>query len=389
MTAPLRSSEFPEPVGETPPDLAYWVALASIPGMGSASLWRLIRRFGDLSLAWRAGRQALISADLETAVADGVVRSRISIDPAERIEALERLGARAVAWHDPVYPPQLREIPDPPPVLYVRGDIQVAEFARTVAIVGTRRMSSYGRQAAERLAEGLVQAGVCVVSGMAAGIDSAAHRGALEAGGRTVAVWGTGLQEVYPASNRSLAQRIYASGAVVTEYPLGMRGIPENFPQRNRIISGLSRGTVVVEAPRQSGALITARYALEQNREIMAVPGDVFAETSRGTNALLFRGEARAVTSARDVLETLAIDAPTVQLELAPAARPVGDERSVYACLSAEPRHIDELARATELPAQRVSAILSIMEIRGLARHTGAGQYVAAHPPMGTEAQSR
>ena len=374
---------FPKPAGRTPPDLAFWVALGTVTGMWSASLWLLVRRFGDLSQAWSAGTGALVAAGLRPELAEAVLAHRERTDPEAPLRRLEAIGGRAIAWDDPAYPRQLREIPDPPPLLYVRGDLGVASFERSVAIVGTRRISAYGRQATEQLAQELARAGVCVVSGMAAGVDTAAHRAALEAGGCTVAVWGTGLDSVYPASNRGLARRIVESGAVVTEYPLGMVGMPENFPQRNRIISGLARGTVVVEAPRDSGALITARFALEQNREIMAVPGDVFQAGSQGTNRLVFRGEARAVCSARDVLETLQIDVPPVQLALEPAVEPTDEERTLLAHLSATPVHIDLLARAAAMPAHRVSSVLSIMEIRGLARHMGSGTYAAARPEMG------
>ena len=192
----------------------------------------------------------------------------------------------------------MREIPDPPPLLYVKGDLACADYQRTVAIVGTRRITAYGKQVTAQLAGTLARAGICVVSGMAAGIDGEAHRAALDAEGATVAVWGTGLHEIYPRANRRLVPRILERGAIVTEYPVGMRGLPENFPQRNRIISGLSLATIIVEAPLESGALHTARYAIEQNREILAVPGSVFAAASRGTNRLINRGEARAVTSA-------------------------------------------------------------------------------------------
>ncbi len=379
---PQAAESFPGPAGQTPSDLAYWVALGSIFGLGSGSLWQLIRGFGDLKDAWNASPAELMAAGLPRSRADQVAAARQGRDPGEALSQVQAAGAQPVTWHDPVYPAQLREIPDPPPLLYVRGDPSPATFERSVAIVGTRRMSAYGLQATERIAGGLAAAGMCVVSGMATGIDTAAHRAALQGGGSTVSVWGTGLHEVFPASNRKLARQIAEMGAIVTEYPLTMRATAENFPRRNRIISGLSRGTIVVEAPLDSGALITARYALEQNREVMAVPGDVFSDGCQGTNRLLFRGQARAVSTAEEILEALGVDAPPTQLELPPTAAPTAEEEVLLAELDTTPTHIDVVTRKTSLPAHQVSAMLAIMEIKGLARHLGAGNYVAAQATL-------
>ncbi|MBM4437487.1 MAG: DNA-protecting protein DprA [Actinobacteria bacterium] len=374
---PAPSDRYPAPAGRTPPDLASWVGFRSIFGTGGATLWALIRGFGDLSLAWRAGRAELVAAGVPESSALAIVEGRPALDPDRVLRAVEALGAQAVAWDDPAYPSQLREIPDPPPLLFVRGDVRVAAFERSVAMVGTRRMSPYGRQVTEAIAHGLAQRGLCVVSGMAAGIDSVAHRAALAAGGPTVAVWGTGLDDVFPPENARLAQEIARTGAVVTEYPLGMLAAKENFPQRNRLISGLARGVVVVEAPLQSGALITARYAIEQNREVMAVPGDVFAVGCQGTNALLFRGEARAVACADEVLIALGFDLQPQQLAMLPPVAPTDEEAALLRLLTATPTHVDALCRALGLPVHRVAAVLTMMEVRGLARHMGGGTYVA------------
>ncbi len=384
-----EQARFPAPTGRVPVDLAYWIALHRIEGLRSGPLWRLIRAFGDLSRAWTAPRAELERAGMSAEVASAVVAGRADTDPLEAVAELEAVGARAVAWHDPTYPAQLREIPDPPPLLYVRGNLAAAEFERTIAIVGTRRMSDYGRQVTHQVGQALAQAGICVVSGMAAGIDTAAHRAVLDTGGVTVAVWGTPLDLVYPASNRGLARRIVERGAILTEYPLATSTMTENFATRNRIISGLARGTLVVEAPLDSGALITARYALEQNREIMAVPGDVLRAASQGTNRLLFRGEARAVTTAEEVLEALKLDASASQLELPQLARPTAEESTLLEHLSAAPVHIDALTRTAGMPAHRISAILTIMEIKGLAQHLGGGTYVAARAASTTASPKR
>ena len=378
--SPFAADRLPAPTGRTPEDLAAWVALSSVPGLGSATLWSLIRAFGDLSLAWSASAARLRAAGVSPAVVKGIESARQQKSADDALEELNKHDGRAVAWHDPAYPSQLREIPDPPPLIYVKGNLDCADYQRTVAIVGTRRITAYGKQVTAQLAGTLARAGICVVSGMAAGIDGEAHRAALDAEGATVAVWGTGLHEIYPRANRRLVPRILERGAIVTEYPVGMRGLPENFPQRNRIISGLSLATIIVEAPLESGALHTARYAIEQNREILAVPGSVFAAASRGTNRLINRGEARAVTSATDVLEALQIAVSPEQLEMPQLVKPTSEERALLRHLTTDPIHIDELVRLAALPAFRVSALLAVMEVKGIVRNLGSAHYVNAHP---------
>ena len=379
----FAADRLPAPSGRTPEDLAAWVALSSVPGLGSATLWSLIRAFGDLSLAWSAS--ASPSAKQPGRRRRWPRASRplgVRSQPTTPWKTLARTRRPRNRLARPsLSAAQLREIPDPPPLLYVKGDLACADYQRTVAIVGTRRITAYGKQVTAQLAGTLARAGICVVSGMAAGIDGEAHRAVLDAEGATVAVWGTGLHEIYPRANRRLVPRILERGAIVTEYPVGMRGLPENFPQRNRIISGLSLATIIVEAPLESGALHTARYAIEQNREILAVPGSVFAAASRGTNRLINRGEARAVTSAQDVLEALQIAVSPEQLEMPQLVKPTTEERAVLRHLTTDPLHIDELARLTALPAFRVSALLAVMEIKGLVRNLGSAHYVNARPP--------
>ncbi len=375
--------DFPAPTGQVPDDLAYWVALVAVHGISSGALWALRRAFPTMERAWRASAKELRSAGLDHGAVERLMEARQEVEPEHAIAALDEAGGRAIAWDDPGYPPRLREIADPPALLHVRGDLEQTPLDPAVAIVGTRRMSTYARLATERLAGDLARAGITIVSGMASGVDSVAHRAALETGGNTVAVWGTGLGHVFPSANRSLAREIADHGAIVTEYPVWMRGSAENFPQRNRIISGLVAGTIIVEAPFDSGALITARFAIEHNREIMAVPGDIFTLGSQGTNALIFRGEARAVTSAADVLETLGIQAGPTQLALGPVATADDDERPIADQLDATPKHIDTMARAAGMPAHRVSAMLTMLELKGLARHVGGGRYVHPRPEPG------
>jgi DNA processing protein len=273
----------------------------------------------------------------------------------------------------------LAQIPDPPPVLYVRGEL-APEDDWSVAIVGSRKATSYGREVTRRLAGDLARNGVTVVSGMARGIDGIAHRTALEAGGRTIAVLGSGLDVIYPAEHRSLAREIARHGAVVSDYPLGTKPEASNFPPRNRIISGLSLGTIVIEAGFRSGALITADFALDHGREVFAVPGSILSPGSAGCNRLL-RDGAHVLTEARDVLEVLHLDqVPEKQAaRLALPENPV--EAALFESLSAEPRHLDAVVRSSGIPVEVVSSTLVMMELKGMVRQVGSLQYVRAYEP--------
>ncbi len=286
---------------------------------------------------------------------------------------LRAIGARLISLFDEDYPIRLRDIADPPPVLFVLGRMLGADEP-AIAVVGTRRATSYGRQAVDRIVSDLASAGVAIVSGLARGIDAAAHQSTLSAGGRTIAVLGSGLDRVYPSEHRGLAQQITRDGAVVTEFPLGTAPDAMNFPRRNRIISGLAQGTLVVEADLESGALITVDFALEQGRDVYAVPGSIFSPTSRGTISLIKEG-AKPVSSAEDILEELNIE--FTQAALAPSPEPDTDEESrLLALLTADPAHIDDIGRASGLPMPVVSATLAIMELKGLTRNVGGLHYV-------------
>ena len=288
---------------------------------------------------------------------------------------LERAGVQVLTWEDPDYPRRLRHIYNPPPVLYVKGTL-TPQDEWAVAVVGTRRPTAYGREAARVLAAGLARHHVTVVSGLAVGIDAEAHRAALEAGGRTIAVLGSGFRHLYPARHRDLARRITQQGAVISEYPLDVRPEPANFPPRNRIISGLSLGVVVVEAGKTSGALITARFAAEQGREVFAVPGPIFNRPSEGPNRLIQEG-AIPVTSVDDILEALDL----TQLAEHQEARltiPTSDlEDRILACLREAPLHVDEIVRQTHLDASQVMSTLTLMELKGLVRQVNPMEYRA------------
>lgn len=360
-----------------PADLPYWLAFGRIPRFGRVRVSLLEQRFGRLERAWKASPADLKAAGLDQGSVKALLQARDDIDPQAEVDRLQRAGIAALTWHDERYPPRLREIDDRPPILYVRGELTAAdEWA--VAIVGTRRASVYGRQAAEQFAADLARSHVTVVSGLARGIDALAHRAALDAGGRTIAVLACGLDLVYPPEHRRLAEEIARRGAVVSDYPLGTQPRSEYFPRRNRILSGMSLGVLVVEGDVDSGALITARRALEQNREVFAVPGSIYSPASRGTNKLIQDGEAKLVMRVEDVLEELNLSMVGHQIEMAEIVPADETESVLLRLLSQEPIHIDEVRRESGLPIATVSSALAMLELKGLVRQVGHMNYVKA-----------
>lgn len=360
-------------------DLQYWVSFHLIPGVGRVRLSRLREYFKDLERAWRASASELRAAGLEPKVVETILALRPQISPEGEMERLERHKVLVLTLEDPGYPPRLKEIYDPPPVLYLKGPF-LPQDELSLTVVGTRRATLYGREVTERLVGELAGNGITIVSGLARGIDSVAHRAALAAGGRTIAVFASGLDIVYPAENARLAQEILSQGALVSDYPLGTRPRAENFPRRNRIMAGLGLGVLVVEAGEASGALITSNLALEQNREVFAVPGSIFSPQSSGTNRLLQEG-AKLVRKAQDILEELNLTLVPQQLEMIlPADR---TEALILKALSLEPTHIDALRRHSGLPIATVSSTLSLMELKGMVRQVGGMNYVLAREPRG------
>jgi DNA processing protein len=303
-----------------------------------------------------------------------LLAARSRIDPASELKRLARLGISAVHPGHPSYPRLLSEISGRPPILYVRGELTSVDDV-SVAIVGTRRATPYGRQAAERIAAELAQAGITVVSGLARGVDAAAHRAALEAGGRTIAVLGSGPDVIYPAEHRRLAEQILERGAILSELPPGTKPDAQNFPARNRIVSGMTLGTLIIEAPARSGALITASFAADQGREVFVVPGSIFAQTAEGTNALL-RDGARLVRDGADILEDLGLGVGSGPVATQSQMPLDEDERRLYEALGKEARHIDELAEDAGLSAGVAAALMLTMELKGLVRNHGAQYYV-------------
>ncbi len=274
----------------------------------------------------------------------------------------------------PRYPDRLRRIYDPPPLIYVRGDLRSAEPA--VAVVGSRRATATGRIVTERLAAGLAASGVTVVSGLARGIDAVAHRAALDAGGRTIAVLGCGLDVIYPPEHSGLMEAITQQGCIITEFPLGTPPLRHHFPQRNRIIAGLTLGVVVVEGDERSGALSTAGYALDEGREVMAVPGSVLNPLSRAPNGLLRQG-ATLVESAEDVLAAVGLPLPSRQtVQASGITPPEGPQAVVWQAVRTEPTHIDQVAQEAGLPVAEVAALLMELEIRGLVRQVPGKHFI-------------
>lgn len=378
-----------EPPAESPPagrpiddhERGCWVAFNRTPGVGAARVRRLLDRFGTLAEAWRATPAQLAQAGLDRRTVAAVFALRPRLEPARELERARRGGVAVLTWRDDGYPRRLGAIPDPPPVLYLRGALLPGD-ERALAVVGTRRPTYYGREVAERLSAAAAGAGLTIVSGLAKGVDTHAHRGALAAGGRTIAVLGHGLQTIYPPENRRLADAVAERGAVLTEYAPGVAPVAENFPPRNRIISGLAAGVLIVEAGDQSGALITSRYAAEQGRDVFAVPGPINSSASRGCHRLIQDG-AKLVMDADDILEELephAEQAAPRQMSLdlaADAPAPTADESRLVQLLAetGQPAHIDQLARRLALPVQEISGTLSCLEVQGRVRHVGGIRY--------------
>ncbi len=353
-----------------------WLALKRVAGVGNVLYRRLLDQFKTPDAVFRAGEEALLRVE---GVSPGLAQNICSFagfDPVDlEIEKLTGSGILLLTLHDPDYPPLLAAIYDPPPFLYVKGDPRTPH-PYPIAVVGSRRASPYGMAVAERLSRELAEQGITIVSGFARGIDAIAHRAALAAGGRTIAVLGTGIDRIYPPEHRALFDEIAEEGLILSEFPLGAPPDANHFPQRNRVISGLSVGCLVVEATLESGSLITARSALEQGREVFAVPGQIFSETSAGTHQLI-RSGAKLVEGIEDILEEI-----LPQLRRAPRGPAFpppaleGDEKKLYELLSFEPKQIDQLIQESALTASAVSGLLLSLELKGTARQLAGNFYV-------------
>lgn len=357
--------------------LKYWIGFNIVSGVGPARFKLLLDRFGDLGTAWHASQSELRDAGLDRRCTESVLTTRDKLSLDEEMAKLQREGARAITWEDSEYPPRLRHVHNSPPVLYLKGEI-LPQDEWAVAVVGTRAGRRYGRQMVGEIAGNLARSRITVVSGLARGIDSLAHRAALRAGGRTIAVLGCGIDIVYPYEHRDLARNIVKRGALVTEYPLGTKPEGTNFPPRNRIISGMSLGTLVIEAGERSGALITADYALEQGREVFALPGNVNNPKSVGTNRLIRDGAAKLVISVEDILEELNLTLVEHHQEVRTVVPADEREAQIVECISTEPIHVDEIGQRTDLPIAEVTSTLAMMELKGMVRQVGGMNYVIA-----------
>jgi DNA processing protein len=366
-----------------------WIALNMTPFVGPRASAKLLERFGSAENVFLATKSELESVRLRTEAVESIIRREFHDLASDELDRVKSLGGDVLILDDGSYPQLLREIPDPPITFYVKGNWKECFEEPCVAIVGSRRCSTYGTNAAAMLSADLARQGMTIISGLARGIDTAAHRGAIDAGGRTVAVLGTGLDNVYPKENKQLVDEILESGgAIVTQFPLETPPLKENFPYRNRVISGLSLGVLVVEASERSGSLITARLAMEQNREVFAVPGNITSKNSYGTNYLIKAG-AKLVQQWQDVVAELPSDIareilpPTinserenpVQPKLPPADLSDG-ERTIWSLLSADVVvHIDTLVEATEMPVGTLLSVLLGLEMRELIREVSPKRY--------------
>lgn len=361
-------------------DLKYWLGFNLVKGIGPAKQQALLDAFGSMGAAWQAAPTQLAKLGLDQRAIKNLVAARGEFDLDSWLRRVRHAGVALLTWDSPGYPSYLREIPNSPPLLYVRGDI-VAQDQWAVAVVGTRRITRYGRQLTEDLVAGLVQQGVTIVSGLARGVDAVAHKTAVEMGGRTLAVLGSGVDNLYPAENRKLGEAIInGQGAVISDYPLGTRPDGKNFPPRNRIISGLSLGVLVIEAGERSGALITTRFALEQDREVFALPGNVNSPASKGTNGLIQQG-AKLVMDVNDILEELNLQQVVEHTAVQMALPETAEEAAVLAALSAQPVHVDDICRETGLPTSLVSSTLTLMELKGMVRQMSGMNYILGREP--------
>lgn len=354
----------------------YYLGFNLVSGIGPTRLARLIEHCGSVEAAWHAHPNDLAAAGVDAKTSTTFLKIRHQINLETELERVVQAGVRIVTCEDGDYPLLLSQIPAPPPLIYVRGTLSSAD-SWSIAVVGTRSPTTYGKEATRRIVADLAHNSITIVSGLAMGIDTVAHKMALEAGTRTLGVLACGVDMPYPERNRRLTEQITENGALISEYPLGTRPVASNFPPRNRIISGLSLGTLVVEAGQKSGASITVNFALDQGRDVFAVPGSIFSSKSEGTHRLIRNGAGLA-TCAQDILEALNLMTVSVQQEIAHIVPDDPTEATLLALLSGEPQHADVLSRTSCLPAAVVASTLALLELKGHVRQVGSMEYVLA-----------
>lgn len=360
-----------------PSEIKSWLALSTVPNVGPIRFISLVKHFRSPEAVLSAPEKELTDFPEVGPVIASNIKRKVDWELAdEQLELIEKNQVQILTFRDEAYPENLKSIYDPPPFLFIKGEIK-KEDKNAIAIVGCRAASPYGKQIAEKIGRELAKRGITIVSGLAWGIDSIGHLSALEENSRTIAVFGSGLDVIYPPENRKLAERIILNGVILSEFFLGTKPEKQNFPRRNRLISGLSLGVVIIEAGAKSGALLTACHALEQNREVFAVPGNIGAKTSEGTNQLIKQG-AKLVTSVEDILEELNLFAKTQDKEkLQIDVSSLSDiEKNIFQLISFEPYHIDKIAHETSMTtAQALSALLSL-ELKGLVKQLSGMMFV-------------
>jgi len=359
--------------------MKYLNALNKIKGVGAQKMKILLDFFEKGETIWQAPPEELSRSGIGDQLAEKIAAERKAIDPDREWENLEKNQVSMIVFTNPAYPTLLKEIPNPPYILYAKGDLSIfgEKVPPMIAIVGSRKFTNYGKQVAYSFAKDLAHAGILVVSGLALGIDSFAHIGALDGHGLTIAVLGSSLEDsmIGPRSNFKLAQNIMQSGALFSELPLDNPAGPGSFPARNRLMAGLTLGTIIIEAAEDSGSLITANLALEFNREVFAVPGSIFSPQSRGTNKLI-KGGAKLATSVTDILEELRLKDKAIKQEIKKILPASQEEESILKILSHEPIHIDKIARHSTLETNVVSSTLTIMEMKGMIKNIGGQNYI-------------
>lgn len=364
-------------------DIFSWLCLYLVPGVGNAAARKLIRDFGSPEEVFKAAVSDLMrSGEIREGVARRIKEKIFSVDPNKEMRRAEQFGAKLISFSDPCYPGLLREIHDPPIILYTRGRA-IPSRKPFIAIVGSRNATEYGLRTAQRIALGLTENGIGISSGLARGVDAAAHWGCVRGRGFTIAVLGTGVDIRYPSSNGKLFDQVLEHGVLISEFPLGTAPEPKNFPIRNRIISGISRGVVVVEATKQSGSLITAALALDQGRDVFAVPGSIDSFKSRGPHFLIKQG-AKLVEHAEDILSEMGFlsleeERTPEPDEVEPVVQLEPDAERIFHCLGPYPIHIDQIIRSSGCPPGKTSSILTRLELMGLAVQLPGMMFIRAH----------
>lgn len=359
-------------------DLQYWLALNSLTDIGPVVARNLLSAFGSPDNIFNMTTDELRQVEgVGEYRAQKIISFKSWDDVNREIEKAGKNNVRILTLDNPDYPEGLKQIHGAPVILYVKGDLGSAD-KYAIAIVGSRRSTDYGRQIADGMAYKLASSGLTIVSGMAMGIDTASHKGALKSGGRTIAVLGSGIDVPYPVSNSRLMKAIESSGAVISEFPFGTQPNKENFPRRNRIISAFSLGVIVIEATLDSGSLITVGYALEQGKEVFAVPGQITSMNSKGTNSLIKKG-ARLIDSAEEVIDELSAQLKGLLKEDQHVLPEMSkDEKKLYGYLAVEPRHIDKITREINMTTPRALSVLLALELKGIVRQT-EGKHFSLH----------